>query len=387
MQIPSFQQISSQCGRCLGCAKAACSNACPVHVNIPAVMKLVAEGNFAQATKVVGHPFGGVCGFVCPHELQCQGHCVLGKRGMALCGGEAERYAFMQSPYKVALCGSCLQGVSVAVVGGGVSGVTFAVKCREQGADVTIFEQNTLLGTLYSIPQFRLPHSLVDDVCRCVTDAGIKVNYTFVDEELCQNLQKHFTVVYFATGITKGRSLGCQGEELALPSDVFLRGDYHGKVVVVGGGNTAMDCARLNARLGGSSLLLYRRSEADMPAFSKEISAAKEDGVNFSCNALPVKVERQGSGLIVTCANTISQGRGSLQVGDERFTIECDAVVAAVGGEPTVMLGGQKRVAVEDGLAGGNVYAGGDVIGSSSVAEAVADALTAFSSVTQRFGR
>ena len=158
------EQTQAQLMRCLQCKNPGCSAACPLGNDIPTIVRLVREGKFAMAVQVVGHPFGGVCGYVCPHENQCQGGCVLAKRGQAVPTGEAEATAFTNSPYVVARRDDKLAGRRVAVVGGGVSGITFAVKCYESGADVTVYESNMLLSTLYGIPEFRLPHRLLDDL-------------------------------------------------------------------------------------------------------------------------------------------------------------------------------------------------------------------------------
>lgn len=372
--------------RCLQCKNPGCSAACPLGNDIPTIVRLVREGKFAMAVQVVGHPFGGVCGYVCPHENQCQGGCVLAKRGQAVPTGEAEATAFTNSPYVVARRDDKLAGRRVAVVGGGVSGITFAVKCYESGADVTVYESNMLLSTLYGIPEFRLPHRLLDDIVRSVEQSDIRVEHKYVCQADIAAMQNDNDIVYLAVGRTVCRALGVTGEEYATTADKFLHESMLPRdVIVVGGGNTAMDCARLNARLGGKTMIAYRRAMADMPCYAKEVQAAADDGVMFETNLAPVMVDKQADGrLSVTFARTNSEGRGRLSVTDELHTFSCDCLVVAAGN----MLDGNvyaqdKTVPVDNcGNASGNLYAGGDCAGGSLVVEAVKAAISAYDGVT-----
>lgn len=372
--------------RCLQCKNPGCSAACPLGNDIPTIVRLVREGKFAMAVQVVGHPFGGVCGYVCPHENQCQGGCVLAKRGQAVPPGEAEATAFTNSPYVVARRDDKLAGRRVAVVGGGVSGITFAVKCYESGADVTVYESNMLLSTLYGIPEFRLPHRLLDDIVRSVEQSDIRVEHKYVCQADIAAMQNDNDIVYLAVGRTVCRALGVRGEEYATTADKFLHEAMLPRdVIVVGGGNTAMDCARLNARLGGKTMIAYRRAMADMPCYAKEVQAAADDGVMFETNLAPVMVDKQADGrLSVTFARTNSEGRGRLSVTDELHTFSCDCLVVAAGN----MLDGNvyaqdKTVPVDNcGNVDGNLYAGGDCAGDSLVVEAVNAAICAYNGVT-----
>lgn len=375
--------------RCLQCKNPGCSAACPLGNDIPTIVRLVREGKFAMAVQVVGHPFGGVCGYVCPHENQCQGGCVLAKRGQAVPTGEAEATAFTNSPYVVARRDDKLAGRRVAVVGGGVSGITFAVKCYESGADVTVYESNMLLSTLYGIPEFRLPHRLLDDIVRSVEQSDIRVEHKYVCQEDIAAMQNDNDIVYLAVGRTVCRALGVTGEEYATTADKFLHEAMLPRdVIVVGGGNTAMDCARLNARLGGKTMIAYRRAMADMPCYAKEVQAAADDGVMFETNLAPVMVDKQADGrLSVTFARTNSEGRGRLSVTDELHTFSCDCLVVAAGN----MLDGNvyaqdKTVPVDNcGNVDGNLYAGGDCAGGSLVVEAVKSAICAYNGVFERY--
>lgn len=375
--------------RCLQCKNPGCSAACPLGNDIPTIVRLVREGEFAMAVQVVGHPFGGVCGYVCPHENQCQGGCVLAKLGQAVPTGEAEATAFTNSPYVVARRDDKLAGRRVAVVGGGVSGITFAVKCYESGADVTVHESNMLLSTLYGIPEFRLPHRLLDDIVRSVEQSDIRVEHKYVCQADIAAMQNDNDIVYLAVGRTVCRALGVTGEEYATTADKFLHEAMLPRdVIVVGGGNTAMDCARLNARLGGKTMIAYRRAMADMPCYAKEVQAAADDGVMFETNLAPVMVDKQADGrLSVAFARTNSEGRGRLSVTDELHTFSCDCLVVAAGN----MLDGNvyaqdKTVPVDNcGNVDGNLYAGGDCAGGSLVVEAVKAAICACNGVVERY--
>lgn len=383
------EQTQAQLMRCLQCKNPGCSAACPLGNDIPTIVRLVREGKFAMAVQVVGHPFGGVCGYVCPHENQCQGGCVLAKRGQAVPTGEAEATAFTNSPYVVSRRDDKLAGRRVAVVGGGVSGITFAVKCYESGADVTVYESNMLLSTLYGIPEFRLPHRLLDDIVRSVEQSDIRVEHKYVCQADIAAMQNDNDIVYLAVGRTVCRALGVTGEENATTADKFLHEAMLPRdVIVVGGGNTAMDCARLNARLGGKTMIAYRRAMADMPCYAKEVQAAADDGVMFETNLAPVMVDKQADGrLSVTFARTNSEGRGRLSVTDELHTFSCDCLVVAAGN----MLDGNvyaqdKTVPVDNcGNVDGNLYAGGDCAGGSLVVEAVKAAICAYNGVVERY--
>ena len=383
------EQTQAQLMRCLQCKNPGCSAACPLGNDIPTIVRLIREGKFAMAVQVVGHPFGGVCGYVCPHENQCQGGCVLAKRGQAVPTGEAEATAFTNSPYVVARRDDKLAGRRVAVVGGGVSGITFAVKCYESGADVTVYESNMLLSTLYGIPEFRLPHRLLDDIVRSVEQSDIRVEHKYVCQADIAAMQNDNDIVYLAVGRTVCRALGVTGEEYATTADKFLHEAMLPRdVIVVGGGNTAMDCARLNARLGGKTMIAYRRALADMPCYAKEVQAAADDGVMFETNLAPVMVDKQADGrLSVTFARTNSEGRGRLSVTDELHTFSCDCLVVAAGN----MLDGNvyaqdKTVPVDNcGNVDGNLYAGGDCAGGNLVVEAVKAAICAYNGVVERY--
>ena len=373
---------TSESSRCLHCAKPTCREACPLNNDVPRFLQLVSDGKFDEAVQVVGHPFGEICGFVCPHDAHCHGGCVLSKRGRGVKMGEVERAVFAQHPYKVerkTLTDSKKNGLKVAVVGGGVSGLTCAVKLFEQGADVTVFERDELLSTLKLIPDFRLPKEAIERVLNAV-DGKFKVVKKDVNFDDMQ-LTDLYDAVYVATGASQLYTLGVEGEEFATPYDEFLRSDKHcGRVVVIGGGNTAMDCARLAKRSGCEVTVAYRRTRDDMPAFNKEIEDAYGDGVKFEYNLAPIKLEQKDGKLLLTLAKTVSEGRGKLTVTDETVEVECDTVVSALGSRfDKKVFGSQGDTFNQDNPRNPQhkLYVGGDALRASTVVNAVADGLKA----------
>ena len=395
-----------ECKRCLGCRVPHCKEACPIGNDIPAFLRYVAEGEYDKAVAHIGHPFGEICGYVCPHEQSCHGGCVLSKRGQAVKMGEVERAVFAEHPYKVqrkARVGSKSNGMKVAVVGGGVSGITCAVKLYEQGALVTLFERDELLSTLKLIPDFRLPREAIDRVKATIEgkfnivkkdinfeDIFVRKLYPWQPKVIREankdslQLTDSYDAVYVSTGASVLYKLGIDGEEFATPYDEFLKSTRHsGAVVVIGGGNTAMDCARLAKRSGCKVTVAYRRTRSDMPAFNREIEDAVNEGVEFRYNVAPIKLERKGDKLLLTLAKTVSEGRGKLTVTDEITVVECDTVVSALGAkfDKDNIYGSFYEWLIDLSKPHNplnprfNLYIGGDALGASTVANAVADGL------------
>ena len=384
-----MSSLQNESSRCLHCKNPQCQVGCPLHVDIPTFLAHCKNGDFARAVRTVGHLFGEVCGYLCPHCSQCKGHCVLNKRGEAIDVGAVERDAFAQSFPKLLVDDGALLGKKIAVVGGGVSGVTFAVEGYRHGADVVIYEKNQLLHTLDSVPEFRLPRASLARITGAVTQSKIQVVKQAVDGAMLKRLLDENDAVYLATGVMLANKMGIPGEELATTADDFLRGNKFTDVVVVGGGNTAMDCARLNARNNCNTTVIYRRSREDMPAFPQEIAAAEGEKVQFCFNFAPVSLQKRGAKLVATFAKTVSEGRGKLTLTDELAQIECDAVVVATGNRfDNSVFATEKYVVVdENNCVFGNLYAGGDATGNNLVVLAVADALNASRALLSKYKR
>ena len=378
-----FQQ---QVNKCLMCARPLCKDGCPLHNCIPEVIGHIRKGNYAQAVLSIGHPFGEICGYVCPHENACQGACVLGRKGEPVLISAVERELFATHPYVVERRANTLQGKRYAVVGGGIAGLTFASKVYEQGADVTVYEQDELLSTIKLIPKFRLP---LDAILRAQQTVQDKFNIICeqIDSERLKTLQAQFDGVYVATGLTLDYGLGVEGQALATNYRDCLKGNYtRGTVVVVGGGNSAMDCARLTKSHGCKVVVAYRRTQSDMPAFAKEINEAKSEGVEFMFNVAPTKLTQSNGKLILTLAKTVNEGRGKLIVTNDTFDLDCNSVIAAIGSKFDNSVMSAERNA-EQFLQYDNVYLGGDAKGGRLVVHAVSDGLTTANLIIEKARR
>lgn len=364
-----------EANRCLLCGKPLCKQGCPIGNDFAEFVRLIRLGDSLRAVRAIGHPFGEICGYVCPCEELCQGQCALGRKSNSVLTNVIERELFAEYPYELKRLGNALQGKKYAVVGGGVSGLTFAAKAYEQGADVTVFERDEPLSTLKLIPSFRLPREAVLRVENQLL-SKLNVERRQIDGAALKTLKTQFDGAYVATGLTMDYGLGVEGQEFAVNYRDCLKGNIaRGTVVIVGGGNSAMDCARL-VRSQGRAIVAYRRQESDMPAFKKEIAEAKAEGVEFLFNAAPVRLARSDGGLQLTLAKTLSEGRGKLTVTEEEFIVKADAVVAAIGSkfDDGVL---ERERNLDSYLQYGNVYLGGDAKRGKLVADAVADALKA----------
>ncbi len=385
--MPEF--LIQESNRCLHCKKPQCTQGCPVHYDIPAFLQCVKTENYQQATEIVGHLFGEICGYVCPVDKQCKGNCVLGKKNCAINVGKVERQVFAQHFPTLTRQSKELEGLNVVVVGGGVSGITFASQCYKWGANVTLFERKQLLHTVSSIPSFRLPKDAIARIVSAVENSGISVVKQDITENDVRKFQRTYDVVYIATGVSIPNKMCVSGEVYATQADDFLRGNTFGDVIVVGGGNTAMDCARLNVRNGGKTVVAYRRTRNDMPAFDSEVESALAENVQFMFNMAPVSVEKTANKLAVTFAETVSEGRGKLTLTEKHETLLCDYVVVATGSKYDAAVYPAERYIFVDGenRVSGNLLAGGDAVGKNLVAQAVADGLNAAQTVLKSFAK
>lgn len=361
--------------KCLGCKNASCQAKCPLSNQIPQILALAKSQKWQQAREMINHPFGEICGYVCPHDEQCRGNCVLQSKGNGVDFPLVERTLFAQNPFVWKTCTNKLSGAKVAVIGGGVGGITFASQTYQNGASVTIFEKDELLSTLKLIPDYRLPRVALERIINSIpTDVAIKKMQ--VDAQILQQLREQYDIVYVATGATINYTLGVDGEQFATTSNDCLKGAVSGTVVVVGGGNTAIDCATYAKKCGCNVIVAYRRAEQDMPAFKAEIAHAKQAGVQFMFNVAPTKLQQNATNLTLTVAKTVSQGRGSLQITDRTESIACDHAVCAVGSTcDKNLFDGTKPQPNGNYQIAQNVYVGGDVIGGGLVVKAVQHAL------------
>lgn len=292
--------IKQKAEYCLNCKNPQCRTGCPLGNNIPAFIQKVKEDNLEEAYKILCETTAipAICGRICPHQKQCQGKCIRGIKSEPVSIGEIEAYVgdwALNNTNSLLNCCKDIQekNKKVAVIGGGPSGLTAAVFLRKNGYKVTIYEKQKDLGGILKrgIPEFRLPNEIVEKTIEQILALGINVQ---CEKELGRNLElanleKEYDAIYLSIGANIPRKMAIEGEELegVYGGNSLLENQNHPdytnkKVAIIGGGNVAMDCARTIKRMGAEQVVvIYRRSEAEMPAESKEISDAKKKESNF----------------------------------------------------------------------------------------------------------
>ena len=393
------EQIQNLANDCLNCIVKPCSkNGCPLSNDIPTFIKLTKEGKLEQAyqTLLKTTALGSVCGRICPHQKQCQGSCVRGIKGEPVSIGELEAYVFdtaLKNDYdKNIPIETTLKGKKVAIIGGGPAGLTASSFLARKGATVTIYEKYGELGGILShgIPDFRLPREVLHTAIQSILNLGIEVKY---HQELGKDiqlatLQKQYDAVFLAFGANIPRKMNIQGEDLegVFGGNTLLElanhPDYTNKqVAVIGGGNVAMDCARTIKRLGAKKVVvIYRRSELEMPAEVKEISEAKQEGIQFLFQTNITKILGNKKVEKIECIKTkLIQKEGEtrkvpVDIENSNYEMDMDYVVMAVGSKVnTNLLESQNlpntkknylQVNEQKNIEGTNIFAGGDLIGS-----------------------
>ncbi|ACN13993.1 GltA2 [Desulforapulum autotrophicum HRM2] len=369
------EMAMTEASRCLQCKKPACVEGCPVSVDIPGFVHLIAEGDFAGAAERLWqkNALPAVCGRVCPQEAQCEGNCILGKKGSSVAIGYLERFAADRAREQG---GGALPEVAaktgkrVAVIGSGPSGLTVAGDLVVKGHDVNIFEAFHKPGgvLVYGIPEFRLPKEIVASEVKTLEKLGAKIELnsvvgtTITIEEL---FEEGFDAVYVGVGAGLPRFMDLPGENLI---GVFSANEYltranlmkaylfpeydtpiaRGKnVVVLGAGNVAMDSARTAMRLGAESVkIVYRRSREEMPARAEELHHAEEEGIEFVLLTNPTQFFGNDEGRLVgmECLKMslgepdASGRRRPLPIEGSEYRIDCDLVVVSVGAKANPLL-------------------------------------------------
>ena len=360
--------------RCLGCKNAKCITGCPVNINIPAFIAQVKEGNFEEAYKIIGESSAlpAVCGRVCPQESQCEGKCVRGIKGDAVSIGKLERFVadWAKENGIKPVPAAEKNGHKIAVIGSGPAGLTCAGDLAKLGYDVTIFEALHKAGGVlsYGIPEFRLPKDkVVAAEIENVKSLGVKIETNVIIgksvtiDELLKD--EGFEAVFIGSGAGLPMFMGIPGENAngVFSANEFLtrnnlmkafRDDYdtpiaHGKkVAVVGGGNVAMDAARTALRLGAEVHIVYRRSEAELPARAEEVHHAKEEGIIFDLLTNPKKINVDEKGNITSMTVVkmelgepdASGRRRPVEIEGSEYDIEVDTVIMSLGTSPNPLI-------------------------------------------------
>ena len=414
------EMAMTEAKRCLDCAKPSCMEGCPVSINIPSFIKNIERGQFLAAAKVLKNTSAlpAVCGRVCPQEKQCESKCIqlkMNKPAVAI--GYLERFAadYERQSGNISLPEVApANGIKVAVVGSGPSGLSFAGDMAKQGFDVYVFEALHEIGGVlkYGIPEFRLPNRIVDVEIENLRKMGVHfitdciVGKTISVEELNE---KGFKGIFVGSGAGLPNFMNIPGENALniMSSNEYLTRvnlmdaanphtdtpiNLGKKVVVVGGGNTAMDSCRTAKRLGADVTLVYRRSEAEMPARLEEVKHAKEEGINFLTLHNPREYKADEKGAVKAAILDVmklgepdASGRRRPEATGETVTIECDQVIVAVGVSPNPLvpqsikgleLGRKNTIVVNEAMQSSlaEIYAGGDIVrGGATVILAMGD--------------
>ena len=435
------EQALDEAQRCLNCKNRACMQGCPVMVHIPEFIAEVAKGDFEAAYQIISNTSAlpAVCGRVCPQETQCEMYCVRGKKGDPVGIGRLERFVAdwhnahcTEAPEKPAS-----NGHRVAVVGSGPAGLTCAGDLARKGYEVTVYEALHLAGgvLVYGIPEFRLPKSIVQKEVDGLKDLGVKIETNVVVgrsitiDELME--QFGFEAVFIGSGAGLPMFMHIPGENLkgVYSANEFLtrinlmKAYKDGsdtpimplkgkKVAVVGGGNVAMDAARCSRRLGADVYIIYRRSEAELPARAEEVEHAKEEGIIFKTLNNPTEIlgynnpedkrdPKNGSVCGLKCVemelgepDASGRRRPIVKEGSE-FEMEMDCVIMALGTSPNPLIKSTTKgleinkrggiIVNEDGLTSREaVYAGGDAVtGAATVILAMGAGKTAASAIDE----
>ena len=403
-------EAMEEASRCINCKNAKCMQGCPVSINIPAFVHEVKEGNFEKAYQIISESSAlpAICGRVCPQESQCEGKCIRGIKGEAISIGKLERFVAdwaRENGIRPAAPAE-KNGKKVAVIGSGPSGLTCAGDLAKLGYDVTIFEALHEAGgvLVYGIPEFRLPKlDVVAKEVENVKALGVKIEThviigrSITIDELMD--EEGFEAVFIGSGAGLPMFMGIPGETAkgVFSANEYLtrnnlmkafREDYdtpivHGKkVAVVGGGNVAMDAARTALRLGAEVHIVYRRSEAELPARAEEVHHAKEEGIVFDLltNPTEILVDENDAVAGMKCIRMelgepdASGRRRPVEIPGSEFTIDVDTVIMSLGTSPNPLISSttigldvnKRKCIIADEEFGKTskegVYAGGDAV-------------------------
>ncbi len=361
--------VIDEANRCLQCKKPMCQQGCPIHTPIPAMIKALKEGGLEEAGAMLfsNNPMSLVCSLVCNHERQCEGHCVLGRKGQPVHVSSIENYISDTCLERIDVQCQPKNGKKVAVIGAGPAGITIAILLTKKGYSVTIFDSRDKIGGVlqYGIPEFRLPKSIVQAEVDKLKKLGVDFETDMVIGKILtipELLEDGYETVFVASGAGLPMFMNIPGEGLV---GVYSANEYltrinlmkaydpdsmtpvlkSKKAAVIGGGNVAMDAARCAKRLGSDVHIVYRRSEAELPARLEEIHHAKEEGIVFDFLTAPISILGDENGRVksLTCQKMelgepdASGRRRPVPIPGSEYELDCDMVIMALGTRPNPM--------------------------------------------------
>jgi len=431
----SLEQAKEESSRCIQCPKHSCVKGCPVEIDIPGFIKAITEDNMPEAVRVLKskNALPGICGRVCPQETQCEVTCVMAKKEAPIAIGRLERYVADWERANTGIAGAMPEippptGKRVAVIGSGPAGLTAAADLTKLGHNVTIIEALHIAGGVlaYGIPEFRLPKAIVQTEVDYVTSLGAKLKLDSVAGKLMTVdglLNNGYDAVFLGTGAGAPIFLNIPGENLngiysanEFLTRVNLMKAYRfpeydtpvkidRRVAVIGGGNVAMDSARCALRLGADEVyIVYRRSEAEMPARHEELENAQEEGIRFKLLTNPKRFlgDEQDRVVSMECykmelgePDESGRRRPIVKEGSE-FKIDVDEVIIALGSTPNPLIAStteglettRQGTVVTDEKTGKTVkpkvWAGGDIVtGAATVISAMGAGKRAAASIDE----
>lgn len=390
--------VIEEAKRCLNCKVPMCKRGCPVNTPINEVIDMFLNGRIIEAGEKLfkNNPLSIVCSLVCPHENQCQGHCVLGKKGQPVKVGFIENYI---SEYYLNFIKSSdikKNNKKIAIIGSGPAGICISIILAQKGYDVTIFEAHENIGGVlrYGIPEFRLPKAILEKLKERLLEMGVKIRPNILIGSVItidDIFRDGYKAIFIGTGVWRPRVLGIKGETFG---NVHYAIDYlknpesynlGRRVCVIGAGNTAMDVSRTVIRNGSREVyIMYREGPQDVTARPNEVESARADGVRFEFFKAPVEILDNGIKYVRTEKVKKNDGREEIAAtGGSEGILKVDSVIIAIGQGPrSIIVSNTKGIAVNDlGLVTTDefgrtkregVFASGDVVtGAKTVVEAV----------------